>query len=159
MKAVHLFLNSAKSSQAGKRMEKSKVCAVMSPHESSRPLAAFISDGDPFKSHLTSTALSHSSWRERGAGAFCQHKCPCPFWVTTWEMGTHRNLRVSPKVTYIWNPSSGTEYQEHCFSHGTLKSRPRETAPRVILPSQSRTSEGNQSQDPSTRLSPLKQVR
>lgn len=110
IKTVHLFLNSAKSSEAGKRMEKSKVCAVMSPHESSRPLAAFISDGDPFESHLTSPALSCSPWWERGAGAFCQHECPCPFWVTTWEMGTHRNLRVSPKVAYIWNPSSGTEY-------------------------------------------------
>lgn len=61
MKTVHLFLNSAKSSEAGNRTEKSKVRAVVSLHKHSRPLVALISDGDPFKSHLTSPALSQRS--------------------------------------------------------------------------------------------------
>lgn len=81
IKTVHLFLNSAKSSEAGNRTEKSKVRAVMSLHEPSRPVAALISDADPFKSHLTWPALSHALWRERGTGAFCQHQCQRPFGV------------------------------------------------------------------------------
>ena len=78
---VHLFLNSAKSSQAGDRMERRKVLGIIEPYFScsssvnSRHLQLpSFQNATPFRTYVISPTSSHSWLQQSCTGAPCQHE-------------------------------------------------------------------------------------
>lgn len=142
---VHLFLNPAKpSTQEQHRKEPGARCnrAVFLPwlrRALSGPAVASLPERNPTETRHHLAGVQPAPVQVSCPGAVCQRAPRSLLYdltvrtsETTWEREPDRNLWVSLKVTYLWNPLCATEYWDPGVSQGAQR-QSIYTAPQVTL--------------------------
>lgn len=113
MNTVHLFFNSAKSSQSGNKKENSKVLGVIEPYffcsssiNSQDLWLPSFQNVTPFKSYIILPICSRY---------LLQKSCHNGILPTLVKWEWDLNRWVSSNVIYIWNPLFSSEYEDHRF--------------------------------------------